>query len=150
MEVILKSDIKNLGEKNEIVKVKNGYGLNFLIPKGFAVLATEPAKKMHAENIKQQSYKEGLRATEIRKIADKLQSLSLKISAKMGESGKLFGSITNIQVAEALKKLGHEIDRHMITIEPDHIKTLGSFTAELNLHKDVKVNVPFEVVEEVA
>lgn len=148
MEVILKTDIKNLGEKDAVVKVKNGYGLNYLIPKGFAVLATPMLKKMHTENLKQRTYKEGLRAAELKKVADNLQNVTLKIAAKMGESGKLFGSVTNMQVAEALKKLGHDIDRKLISIEPEHIKSLGTYTADLNLHKDVKVSITFDVVEE--
>ena len=148
MEVILREDIKNLGEKDSIVKVKNGYGLNYLIPKGFAVLATPASKKSHSENQKQRGYKEGLRAAELAKVGENLKNLTIKIGAKIGEGGKLFGSVTNIQVAEALKKMGHDIDRKLITLETEHIKAMGSYTAELNLHKQVKVNITFEVVEE--
>lgn len=148
MEIILKQDVKNLGDKDSIVKVKNGYGLNYLIPQGFAILATPSSKKMHAENVKQKSYKEGLKIAEINKIAEKLRNLTLSVSAKLGESGKLFGSVTNMQVADALKKMGHEIDRKMISLEEEHIKALGTYKAELNLHKDVKVSITFEVVAE--
>ena len=148
MEVILKEDVKNLGERGAVVKVKNGYGLNYLIPKGYAILATDSAKKMHAENQKQQTFKEGLRVAELKKVAENLQNVSLRITARLGESGKLFGSVTNIQVAEALNKMGHQVDRKNITIEPEHIKALGSYTAEVSLHRDVKVSVPFEVVAE--
>lgn len=148
MEVILKEDVKNLGEKNAVVKVKNGYGLNYLIPKGLALLATASTKKMHAENLKQKTYKEGLRKAEIEKVASNLRNLSLVIKAKIGDSGKLFGSVTNIQVSEALKNLGHEVDRRHISLHEEHIKEPGKYTATLQLHKEVKVEVPFEVVSE--
>lgn len=148
MEIILKQDVKNLGEKDTLVKVKNGYGLNFLIPKGLAILATTSSKKMHEENIRQRGYKEGMRKVELGKVADNLKNLSIKISAKVGENGKIFGSVTTIQVAEALKNLGHDIDRKLITLEEEHIKAVGTYSADLKLHKDIIVKVNFDVVAE--
>ncbi len=147
MEVILKQDIKKLGEKDDIVTVKPGYGRNYLIPQGYAVLATESAKKVLAENIRQAQFKQEKIKKDASELAAKLEGIKLSIGAKAGESGKIFGSVNSIQVAEALRKQGFEVDRRRITFEQDP-KMLGEYVANLNLHKEVKVQVPFEVVAE--
>ncbi len=147
MEVILKQDIKKLGEKDDIVTVKPGYGRNYLIPQGFAVLATESAKKVLAENIRQAQFKQDKIKKDATELATKLEGLKLTIGAKAGETGKIFGSVNSIQIADALKKEGFEVDRRRITFDQDP-KTLGEYVANLNLHKEVKVQVPFEVVAE--
>lgn len=147
MEVILKQDIKNLGYKDDVVRVKDGYGRNYLIPKGFAVLATESNRKILAENIRQAQFKQDRIKNDAEAIAAGLQNVSVSIGAKAGESGKIFGAVNTIQFAEALKKLGFEVDRKRITFETD-VKFLGSYVANLNLHKEVKIQVPFEVVAE--
>ncbi len=147
MEIILKQDIKKLGEKDDIVTVKNGYGRNYLIPQGFAELATSSAKKILAENIKQAQFKQDKIKQDAEVLAGKLDSVKLTIGAKAGESGKIFGSVNTIQIADALKKQGFEVDRRRITFEEEP-KFVGEFIANLNLHKEVKVQVPFEVVAE--
>ncbi|MCJ8208717.1 50S ribosomal protein L9 [Mucilaginibacter sp. RS28] len=147
MEVILKQDVKNLGEKDEVVNVKPGYGRNYLIPQGFAVLATVSAKKVLAENLKQAQFKQDKIRKDAEEVAAKLEGVKLTIGAKAGETGKIFGAINTIQVADALKKQGFEVDRRRITFDQEP-KVLGEYTANLNLHKEVKVKVPFEVVAE--
>ena len=147
MEIILKQDIKNLGEKDDIVKVKPGYGRNYLIPQGFAVLATESAKKVLAENLKQAQFKQDKIKNDALAVASRLEGVKLTIGAKAGESGKIFGAVNTIQVADALKKEGFEVDRRRITFETEP-KFVGEYVANLNLHKEVKVQVPFEVVAE--
>lgn len=147
MEVILKQDIKKLGEKDDIVVVKPGYGRNYLIPQGFAVLATESAKKVLAENIKQAQFKQEKIKQDALALAAKMEGLKLTIGTKAGESGKIFGSVNTIQFADALKKEGFEVDRRRITFETEP-KFLGEYVANLNLHKEVKVQVPFEVIAE--
>ncbi|MGB4398481.1 MAG: 50S ribosomal protein L9 [Daejeonella sp.] len=147
MELILKQDIKNLGEKDDVVKVKPGFGRNFLIPKGYATLATESAKKVLAENLKQAAFKQDKIKKDADAIASKLEGVKLSIGAKAGESGKIFGSVNTIQIADALKKEGFEVDRRRITFETEP-KFVGEYIANLNLHKEVKVKVPFEVVAE--
>ena len=147
MEIILKQDIKNLGEKDDIVSVKPGYGRNYLIPQGFASLATESAKKVLAENLKQAQFKQDKIKKDAEAIASRLEGVKLTIGAKAGESGKIFGSVNTIQVADALKKEGFEVDRRRITFETEP-KFIGEYVANLNLHKEVKVKVPFEVVAE--
>ena len=147
MEIILKQDIKKLGEKDDVVTVKPGYGRNYLIPQGFAELATPSAKKVLAENIRQAQFKQDKIKKDASELAAKLEGLKLTIGAKAGESGKIFGSVNSIQVADALKKQGFEVDRRRITFEEDP-KVLGEYVANLNLHKEVKVQVPFEVVAE--
>lgn len=147
MEIILKQDIKSLGEKDDIVNVKPGYGRNYLIPQGFAVLATESAKKVLAENLKQAQFKQDKIKKDAEAIAGRLEGVKLTIGAKAGESGKIFGSVNTIQVADALKKEGFEVDRRRITFETEP-KFVGEYVANLNLHKEVKVQVPFEVVAE--
>jgi len=147
MEVILKQDIKNLGEKDDIVNVKPGYGRNYLIPQGYAQLATVSARKVLAENIKQAQFKQEKIRKDADAIAAKLEGVKLTIGAKAGESGKIFGAINTIQVADALKKQGFDVDRRRITFETEP-KFVGEYVANLNLHKEVKVQVPFEVVAE--
>lgn len=147
MEVILKEDIKKLGEKDDIVTVKPGYGRNYLIPQGLAILATESAKKVLAENIKQVQFKQEKIKNDALELAAKLENVKLTLGAKAGESGKIFGSVNSLQVADALKKAGFEVDRRRITFE-DEPKVLGEYIANLNLHKEVKVQVPFEVIAE--
>jgi large subunit ribosomal protein L9 len=148
MELILKKDVDKLGYKDDIVKVRDGYGRNFLIPKGYAVIANEAAKKMHAENLKQRAHKEAKVKEEAEKIAKAIASVTVKVGAKAGESGKIFGSVNTIQVADALKKLGFDIDRKNIHMKGDSIKTLGSYEATIKLHKDVAQVIKFEVIEE--
>ena len=147
MEIILKQDIKNLGEKDDIVNVKPGYGRNYLIPQGFAVLATSSAKKVLAENLKQAQFKQDKIKNDALAIAARLESVKLSIGAKAGESGKIFGAVNTIQVADALKKEGFDVDRRRITFETEP-KFVGEYVANLNLQKEVKVQVPFEVVAE--
>lgn len=147
MELILKQDIKNLGEKDDIVNVKPGFGRNYLIPQGFATLATESAKKVLAEDLKQAAFKQDKIKKDAEAIAARLEGVKLSIGAKAGESGKIFGSVNTIQVADALKKEGFEVDRRRITFETEP-KFVGEYIANLNLHKEVKVKVPFEVIAE--
>ena len=147
MELILKQDIKNLGEKDDVVNVKPGFGRNYLIPKGFATLATESAKKVLAENLKQAAFKQDKIKKDADAIASRLEGVKLSIGAKAGESGKIFGSVNTIQIADALKKEGFEVDRRRITFDTEP-KFVGEYIANLNLHKEVKVKVPFEVIAE--
>ncbi|MGX1640795.1 MULTISPECIES: 50S ribosomal protein L9 [Sphingobacterium] len=147
MEVILKQDVKHLGEKDDIVVVKPGFGRNYLIPQGFAVMATPSAKKVLAENIKQAQFKQEKIKKDATELAGKLESVKLTIGAKAGESGKIFGKVNSIQIADALKAQGYEVDRRRITFETEP-KQLGEYIANLNLHKEVKVQIPFEVIAE--
>ena len=146
MEVILKKDMQPLGFKDEIVSVKNGYGRNYLIPQGIAVLATESAKKMHEETIKQRAKKDAKLKADAEAIAAKIAELTVKVSAKAGETKKIFGSVNNIQVAEALGNSGVEVDRKAIKILGGNPSELGSYEAEIKLHKDVSATFKFEVV----
>jgi large subunit ribosomal protein L9 len=149
MEVILKQDVHNLGYKNDVIKVKNGYGRNFLIPKGLAIVATETNKKIVTETQKQRAFKEEKIKKEAQKIADILQNASLKIGAKAGTSGKIFGSVNALQIADAiLKQFNYEIDRRKIIVDGESIKELGTYSAKVNLHKEIKLEVKFEVVAE--
>ncbi|MCQ2271574.1 MAG: 50S ribosomal protein L9 [Bacteroidales bacterium] len=150
MEIILKQDVQNLGYADEIVKVKNGYARNYLIPQGYAILATEPAKKMLAETLKQRAFKAEKIRKEAEFMAGKIEGLSVKIFTKASEKGTIFGSVNNIAVANALKEQhGIEIDRKKIIIKEDHIKELGNYTAVVNLHKDFnKVTLNLEVLAE--
>lgn len=148
MEVILKQDIKGLGYKDDKVTVRNGYGRNFLLPKGMAILATDSVKKMHAEILKQRAFKEDKLRKEATVNAEKLAGVSIKVGAKAGESGKIFGSVTNIQIADALQKAGYNVERKNIEIAEDNIKALGTYTAKVRLYKDVAATVNFEVVAE--
>ncbi|MBN2595781.1 50S ribosomal protein L9 [Labilibaculum sp.] len=147
MEVILKQDIHSLGYMNDIVVVKNGYGRNYLIPKGIAILATESAKKMNAENMRQRAHKEEKIKNEALEVAKKLEGVTLSVGAKTSTTGKIFGSVNNIQIAEALTAQGFEIDRKIIAIK-DAVKEIGKYTATIKLHKEVKVDIEFDVVSE--
>ena len=146
MEVILNKDMQPLGFKDEIVSVKNGYGRNYLIPQGIAVLATDSAKKMHEETIKQRAKKDAKLKAASEAIAAKIAELTVKVSAKAGESKKIFGSVNNIQVAEALGVSGVEVDRKAIKIIGGNPSELGSYEAEVKLHKEVSATFKFEVV----
>lgn len=146
MEVILKEDIKGLGYKNDIINVKSGYGRNYLIPQGFALIASPSNRKMVEENVKQASHKADKLKKDAEELAAKIGDTVLEIPAKAGESGRIFGSITTLQVADALKNKGFEIDRKKISVDTD-IKTLGEYTAEIDLHKDVKHEVTIRVTE---
>ncbi len=148
MELILKEDVQNLGFKDDLVKVKNGYGRNYLIPKGLAVLATPSAKKVLAENLRQKAHKEKELVDGANKTATALKELEIKIPAKAGAGDKLFGSVTNIDLAAALEGEGHEIDRKFISIKGGSIKRTGPYEAQIRLHREVIVDFPFEVVAE--
>lgn len=148
MQVILKEDVPNLGYKDDIVHVKDGYGRNFLIPQGKAVIASESAKKMLAEVLKQRAHKIAKIKEEAQALADKMKGVSLTIGAKTSSTGTIFGSVTNIQIAEELAKLGFEIDRKIIRIKEDSVKEVGSYNATVRLHKEVSVDIPFEVISE--
>jgi large subunit ribosomal protein L9 len=147
MEVILKEDVPNLGYKDDIVNVKRGYGRNYLIPQGKAYIATESAKKVLAENLKQRAHKIEKIKNEAQELASKLERVSLTIGAKTSSTGTIFGSVTNIQIADALKEKGFEIDRKLIIIK-DPVKEVGTYKATVKLHKEVSVEIPFEVVSE--
>lgn len=148
MDVILKQDVDRLGFKNDIVNVKNGYARNYLIPQGFAVAATDSARKVVAETIRQQSHKAVKALEDAKALAEKMGGLSLKIGAKAGDSGKIFGSVNNIQVAEAMAAAGHVVERKNIDLGSEAIRDLGTYTATVKLHKEVTVEVSFEVVAE--
>jgi large subunit ribosomal protein L9 len=148
MDVILKQDVDRLGAKHDIVNVKNGYARNYLIPQGFAAVATESARKVVAETLRQQSHKAVKALEDAKAIGEKIAGASLKIGAKAGESGKIFGSVNNIQLADALSKAGHTVDRKNIILGDDVIRDLGAYTAKVKLHKEVIVEISFEVVAE--
>ena len=147
MELILKNDVPNLGFKDDIVSVKNGYGRNFLIPKGLAVLATSSSKKILAENIKQREFKEKKLIDGAKKIAKKLEKLEIKIPAKSGKAGKLFGSISNTNLNDELTNVGFEFDKKIIKVQGGSIKRLGNYTASIRLHRDVINEITFEVIK---
>jgi len=147
MEVILKQDVAGLGYKNDIIRVKDGYGMNYLIPHQFAVLATETNRKVLAENIKQVAHKAEKLRQAAQEIADGIGALVLEIRTKAGESGKIFGAVTSIQISEALKAKGFEIDRKKISFKTD-VKTVGEYVALLDLHREVKKEISFQVVAE--
>ena len=148
MEVILKEDVANLGYKDDIVHVKDGYGRNFLIPQGKAVIASESARKVLAEVLKQRAHKIAKIKEEAEALAEKMKGVSLTIGATTSSTGTIFGSVTNIQIAEELAKLGFEVDRKIIRIKEDAVKEIGSYNATVRLHKEVSVEIPFEVVSE--
>ncbi|WP_026711264.1 50S ribosomal protein L9 [Flavobacterium filum] len=145
MELILKQDVQNLGFKDDIVTVKPGYGRNYLIPQGFASLATPSAKKVLAENLKQKAHKEQKLVDDAKKIAEALKALEIKITAKAGGE-KLFGSVTNIDIAEALEKAGQPIDRKFIT--SGTVKRTGKYSATVRLHRNVVIDLPYEIIAE--
>lgn len=148
MELILKQDVDKVGFKDDVVTVKNGYGRNFLIPQGFAVLATPSAKKVLAENLKQRAYKEKKIVDDANKLAEALKALDVKIASKVGTGDKLFGSVNNIDVSAALNKAGHEVEKRYISIAGGSIKRLGKYNAVIRLHREVSVDLPFEIVAE--
>ncbi|AWG22379.1 50S ribosomal protein L9 [Flavobacterium faecale] len=145
MELILRQDVQNLGFKDDVVNVKNGYGRNYLIPQGFAHLATSSAKKVLAENLKQRAHKEAKVVADAQAVAEAIKAIEIKISAKAGGE-KLFGSITNIDIAAALAKGGQEIDRKFIT--SGIVKRTGKYNASVRLHRDVIVDLPYEIIAE--
>ena len=147
MEIILKEDVINVGYKNDIVTVKSGYGRNYLIPTGKAVIASPSAKKMLAEELKQRAHKLEKIKKDAEELAAKLEGVSLTIATKVSSTGTIFGSVNNIQVAEELAKLGHEIDRKIIVIK-DNIKEVGTYTAVVKLHKEVTATINLNVVSE--
>jgi len=148
MEIILLQDVDKVGNANDVVSVKPGYARNFLIPKGLAKMATKSALKVHAENVRQRAHKEAKIKDNAQAIATKLEGLTISIGAKASENGKIFGSVNNIQLAEAIAAKGFEIDRKNISLKDDAIKELGKYEATIKLHKEVKVALPFEVVAE--
>jgi len=148
MEIILLQDVANLGSKDDVVVVKNGFGRNYLIPQKLAILATPSSKKVLSENLKQRAHKEAKLKEEALKQAEILKSISIVIGAKTSSTGKIFGSVNNIQVAEALKEKGFEVDRKQITIKEDSIKEIGKHTAKVKFHREVVVELEFEVVAE--
>lgn len=148
MDVILKTNVEHLGEKDELVSVKAGYGRNYLIPQGKAILATASARKMHEETMRQRSHKASKVLDEAKAMAEKLSGVTVKIGAKVGEAGKIFGSVNNIQLAEALKDAGHTVDRKAISLNDSTIKEVGTYKATIKLHKEISVEIDFEVVGE--
>ena len=146
MEIILKEDVVNLGYKNDIVTVKSGYGRNYLIPTGKAVIASPAAKKMLAEELKQRAHKLEKIKKDAEAVAESLKEVSLTIATKVSATGTIFGSVSNIQIAEELAKLGHNVDRKIIFVKG--VKEVGSYTATVKLHKEVSVEIPFTVVAE--
>ena len=149
MELILKEDVVNLGYKNDIVTVKSGYGRNYLIPTGKAVIASPAAKKMLAEELKQRAHKLEKIKKDAEAVAESLKDVSLKIATKVSTTGAIYGSVGNIQIAEELAKLGHNIDRKIIVVK-EAVKEVGHYKAVVKLHKEVSVEIPFEVVAEEA
>ncbi len=147
MKIILKEDIPSLGYKDDVVEVKNGYGRNYLIPQGKAIIASESALKVLAENQRQRAHKLAKLKADAEALAEQLKGISLTIGAKTSSTGTIFGSVSNIQIAEALEKLGHNIDRKIIVIK-DTVKEIGKYNAIVKLHKEVSVDIPFEVVSE--
>ena len=146
MEIILKEDVVNLGYKNDIVTVKSGYGRNYLIPTGKAVIASPAAKKMLAEELKQRAHKLEKIKKDAEAVAEQLKEVSLTIATKVSATGTIFGSVSNIQIADELEKLGHKIDRKIISVKG--VKEVGNYVATVKLHKEVSVEIPFAVVAE--
>lgn len=148
MEIILKEDIEKLGYKDDLVTVKPGYARNFLIPQGMAIIATPSQKKVLAENMKQRAHKEEKVKAEAEKMAEALSKKTIQIGAKVGENGKIFGSVNTIQLADAIEAAGFTIDRRRITIKNEPIKQIGTYEAEVVLHKEITQTINFEVVGE--
>ncbi len=148
MELILRQDVENLGFKDDVVTVKNGYGRNFLIPTGKASLATSSAKKVLAENLKQRAFKEAKLIEDANKLAEAIKGYEIKIESKTGSGDKLFGSVNNINVAEAIAKAGTEVDKKFIKVVGGSVKRLGKYNAAVRLHRDVIADITFEVVAE--
>ena len=149
MEIILKQDVPHLGHKDDVVVVKNGYATNYLIPQGFAIMATPSAKKVHAENLRQRAHKEAALRAEAEALAAKLNGVQVTVVTKVSASGKIFGSVNNIQVAEALAAQGFEMDRRNITIVgEDKLQEVGLYEATVKCYKDIKATIKVEVVAE--
>ena len=149
MEIILKQDVAKLGHKDDIVVVKNGYAVNYLIPQGMAVMATPSTKKVHAENLRQRAHKEAKLREDAQALAAKLEGVQVTVAAKVSAAGKIFGSVNNIQVAEALVEKGFEIDRRNITIvDAAKLQEVGIYDAVVKCYKDIKANIKVEVVAE--
>jgi large subunit ribosomal protein L9 len=145
MEIILKQDVENLGHKNDIVTVKDGYANNYLIPKGMAIIATPSARKMYEEIARQRAHKEEKEKEKAEELAKQLDGLTLEIGAKTSSKGKIFGSVNTLQIAEELNKKGIEVDRKNIEIKDEPIKEVGTYTATVKLHKEVSRDITFEV-----
>ena len=149
MEIILKKDVEFVGYKNDLVTVKNGYGRNYLIPNGLAALATDSAKKVREEDLRQRAHREAKLIEEATKLLAKIQASDIKVGAKAGEGDKIFGSVNSIQVADAIKTAtGVEVDRKKIGLKEAIVKTLGKYNASIRLHKEVEGEFEFEVVGE--
>lgn len=148
MEIILKQDMPNLGSKDDVVNVKDGYARNYLIPNGLAINATKTARKVHEENLRQRAHKEAQLKDAAEELAKKLKDVSITIGAKTSTKGKIFGSVNTIQIAEELAKQGFEVDRKNVTIKEELIKEVGKYTANVKLHKEVHVEIPFEIISE--
>jgi len=149
MEIILKQDVSNLGHKDDIVTVRNGYATNYLIPQGFAIMATPSAKKVHAENMKQRAHKESKLREDAVALAAKLEGLQVSLSTKVSSTGKIFGSVNNIQVGEALAAKGFDIDRRNIAIVGEaNVKEVGTYDAVVKIYKDIKANIKVEITGE--
>ncbi|MDA9967840.1 50S ribosomal protein L9 [Salibacteraceae bacterium] len=148
MDIILKKNVDGLGEVDDLVTVKSGYGRNYLIPSGNAILATVSAKKIREENLRQRSHKIEKVREEAKAAAEKLAAITVKIGAKVGENGKIFGSVTNLQVADAIKALGFEVERKNIAIVNEPIKQVGTYEAKVKFQKGVETTINFEVIEE--
>ena len=147
MEIILKQDVKNLGYADDIVKVKNGFGLNYLIPQGMAIIASETNRKVHAEVVKQRSHKLDKIRNDATKLVAALESVTLNIPVKVGENGKVFGSVSSQQLVDMLKKMGYVIDKKQVLMPEDHVKKTGTYTAEIIVHRDIHAKLNFEVIE---
>lgn len=149
MKIILKEDVQNLGHRDDVVEVKNGYALNYLIPQGFAIMATPSALKVHSENMKQRAHKEAKLRADAEALAAKLEGLQVTVATKVSSTGKVFGSVNNIQVAEALAAKGYEIDRRNIIIAgEDKLQEVGVYDAVVKCYKDIKANIKVEIVAE--
>ena len=148
MELILKQDVEGLGFKDDVVTVKNGYGRNFLIPGGHAILATSSAKKVLAENLKQRAFKEKKIVDDANTVAKSIKAMEIKISAKVASGDKLFGSVNNSDVSTALEKAGQKIEKKFITVTGGNVKRLGKYNAQVRLHRDVTVDLDFEIIPE--
>jgi large subunit ribosomal protein L9 len=149
MEIILKQDIPSLGYTNDVIKVKAGYARNYLIPKGMAIAATETNRKILTENVKQKSFKDEKIKKEAATLAKALDGITVKIGAKAADTGKIYGSVNNIQIADAIKKqFNYDVERKKIAVDGEHIKELGTYTADIHLHKEIKVTINFEVFAE--
>jgi len=149
MEIILKQDVSNLGHKDDIVTVRNGYATNYLIPQGFAIMATPSAKKVHAENMKQRAHKESKLREDAVALAAKLEGLQVSLATKVSSTGKIFGSVNNIQVGEALAAKGFDIDRRNIAIVGEaNVKEVGTYDAVVKIYKDIKANIKVEITGE--